>query len=313
MYNKSIRPINITTDLKAIADLLYLCFADSMDADGEKYINYLRRVSQPSFLPGIAKRKPQNNPLPGEGFVYEEKGKIVGNITLSPIQFQRECVYLISNVAVDPEHRGKQIATKLTQTALDYIESKGIRQTWLQVKGENQAAINLYEHLGFSTFMVRTTWGGEKMYSDNRMESLNPTRLRRRIDWEIQKELFEMLHPPELAASYGFEIGAFRPTFKNIIKDFIRNRIRIHWATEIEGQSGFASYDLFPYQSYTNLWLAIPEKDADAFIATFIPFLKKRLGTEIRVNFPVDIGKESFLQSGMQELDTLVWKRKYLT
>ena len=105
MFDPSIRPINLNTDLDGLADLLYLSFSDARDADGERYIAYLRRISQAALFTEIAKRNPEKYSLPGEGFVYEEDGRLLGNITLSRFELGAETVYLISNVAVNPEDR----------------------------------------------------------------------------------------------------------------------------------------------------------------------------------------------------------------
>lgn len=315
MVDKNIRPINSASDLKPVANLLYECFQEAMDEDGEKYINYLRRISETPLFAKIVQRNPEKYSLPAEGFVFTEKGRIIGNITLSTLKVAHEVVYVISNVAVQPDSRGKGIAKELTKTALEYIESRGIKETWLQVKDDNQAALHLYDDFEFVTFMTRTTWMQKKINSLFLKEINSTIHKRKKVDWVIQRDQLAALHPPELTASYGFEIGSFQPSLKQFIIDSLHDRIRVHWMDELGEEKGFISYELLPYQSYTNLWLAVPEEKSveSHFIRTLIPFAHSRVGNEIRINYPAGRAEESFSAIGMRPLNTLHWKRRSMS
>jgi len=315
MIDKNIRPISITSDLKPVANLLYECFQEVMDEDGERYINYLRRISETPFFAKIAQRNPEQYSLPGEGFVYKKKDKIIGNITLSPLKVGHGLVYVISNVAVQPNARGRGIAKALTKTALQYIESKGVGENWLQVKNDNQAALHLYDDFAFETLMTRTTWVKKKANTLFLKETNATMRKRRKADWSIQRDQFIALHPPQLTASFGFEIGSFQPSLKRFIIDSLHDRIKIHWMDEMGETKGFISYELVPYQTYLNLWLAVPqEKSVEShFLRTLIPFAHGRVGKEIRVNYPAGRAEESFSVIGMHMLNTLHWKRRKIS
>lgn len=313
MFDPSIRPINLKTDLNGLADLLYHSFTDAQDADGERYIAYLRRISQTAFFSEIAKRKPEKYSIPGEGFVYVKEDRILGNITLSRLEMGKENIYLISNVAVDPEQRGKGIAKKLTQTALQYIESRAINQIWLQVKEENQSAIHLYENFGFSTFMTRTTWVGKQRRIFLQKQNDSFIRKRTRSDWDEQKKQFEALYPRELTCSYGFELESMRPSIATALRNFIRNMIGKHWVLENHGMRGFISYNLYPYQTYTNLWLAAPENLMEESIHRLVPFAHKCIGMEVRLNLPAGLGEQACTDIGLSILNTLLWQRKNLS
>lgn len=312
MFDPCIRPINLHTDLNGLADLLYYSFSDARDADGERYIAYLRRISQTALFSDIAKRKPEKYSLPGEGFVYEEGGRILGNITLSSIELRKESIYLISNVAVNPDQRGRGIARKLTQTALQYIESQGVKQIWLQVKQENQSAISLYEKFDFKTFMTRTTWVGEKRQTFLQQQNNSSIRRRTQSDWEEQKKQFEVLYPRELTCSFGFELESMKPSLMTTLRDFIHNTISRHWVLEKRGKRGFISYNMYPYQAYTNLWLAAPEDLMEESIHRLVPFAHRRIGLEIRLNLPAEIGAQACTDIGLTSLNTLLWQRKSL-
>src|SRR5512146_712390 len=79
-----IRPVDPRRDLNAIADLIELCFADQMDDDGRDYLRHIRRAArEPNlqrWMPGANERV--SSPL--FGYVWEETGQVIGNLTLIP-------------------------------------------------------------------------------------------------------------------------------------------------------------------------------------------------------------------------------------
>ena len=154
LSNRELRPLNMQSDLAEVADLIELCFSDTLDRDGRQYIAQIRAAAKNPKILGFPEYL--GNSL--AGFVWEEMGKIVGNISLIPVQALQQRAYLIANVAVHPEHRRKGIAKALTHAALDYIKSKKIHSVWLQVNSDNPAAIHLYQSMGFLERARRTTW-----------------------------------------------------------------------------------------------------------------------------------------------------------
>jgi GNAT superfamily N-acetyltransferase len=81
------------------------------------------------------------------GFVWEESGRIVGNVTLLESSIRGR--YLIANLAVHPDFRRRGIARGLMHEALGHIESWQGRQVLLQVESDNSEAIELYRSLAF--------------------------------------------------------------------------------------------------------------------------------------------------------------------
>ncbi len=90
------------------------------------------------------------------GFVWLEKGQIVGNVTIS--QDDRLDRYMISNVAVKPEYRRQGIARALMQTAVDHLRDRGARWALLNVRPTNSAAVDLYRRMGFTQVETRGEW-----------------------------------------------------------------------------------------------------------------------------------------------------------
>lgn len=68
----------------------------------------------------------------------------------------------ITNVAVAPEFRRKHIGRAMLKALIDFTSQEGIEKYTLEVRASNQAAIRLYEGLGFSAEGIRPGY-----YEDN--------------------------------------------------------------------------------------------------------------------------------------------------
>lgn len=60
------------------------------------------------------------------------------------------------NLAVDPDQRRGGVGGLLLTAALDWITARGARETFLEVRASNVAAIALYERAGFRAVGRRT-------------------------------------------------------------------------------------------------------------------------------------------------------------
>jgi ribosomal protein S18 acetylase RimI-like enzyme len=153
-----LRPMNMFRDLPAVADLIELCFANTMDNDGQRYIADMRRASRDDGFLRWASHMTESASLPLTGFVWEEDGRIVGNASLIPFRDRGKRIYLIANIAVHPEYRRRGIARVLTRRAMKYGWDKKASALWLHVRDDNPGAIELYGELGFQEVTRRTTW-----------------------------------------------------------------------------------------------------------------------------------------------------------
>jgi ribosomal-protein-alanine N-acetyltransferase len=73
----------------------------------------------------------------------------------------------VMNLAVDPDHRRRGVASRLLARLFELTEGDAQRGYTLEVRVSNSAAISLYERLGFSSHGVRTGY-----YTDNREDAL---------------------------------------------------------------------------------------------------------------------------------------------
>ena len=73
----------------------------------------------------------------------------------------------VMNVAVEPDHQGRGIATRLLERLIDLTRDDQRRGYTLEVRISNETAIHLYEKLGFEQRGVRRGY-----YTDNREDAL---------------------------------------------------------------------------------------------------------------------------------------------
>src|SRR3989304_5116538 len=109
----NLRSLNMLRDLPAVADLIELCFSNTMDSEGQRYIQDMRRAGDDKSFLNWANRAAESTSLPLTGYVWEENGRIVGNTSLVPFRHNRTRLYLIANVAVHPDYRRRGIARAL--------------------------------------------------------------------------------------------------------------------------------------------------------------------------------------------------------
>lgn len=112
-------------DLEAVARREELCFSIpwSKNAIEEAFSNELYRF-----------------------VAVEEKGSVVGHANFRMVADEGE----IERVAVHPDFRRRGYGRKLMEAMVDYSRKKGVRDMTLDVRVNNEKAINLYESCGFS-------------------------------------------------------------------------------------------------------------------------------------------------------------------
>ena len=93
----------------------------------------------------------------------DEDGKLVGYVIVS----RYVDAWHVMNIAVDPDQRGRGVATMLLERLFDLTADDARRGYTLEVRVSNQKAIDLYERLGFETRGLRRGY-----YTDNREDAL---------------------------------------------------------------------------------------------------------------------------------------------
>jgi ribosomal protein S18 acetylase RimI-like enzyme len=143
-----LRPMDPMKDLRGVADLIEEAFADDLDRSGQNALQELRWLSRlKPVLWWMIYTNPDHTDFLS-GFVWEEHGKIVGNITVNRTRIGSQR-WLISNLAVSKHHRGRGIARGLMYAALELVKECNGSSVSLQVRTDNEAAKNLYQSLHF--------------------------------------------------------------------------------------------------------------------------------------------------------------------
>ena len=73
----------------------------------------------------------------------------------------------ITNIAIDPEYRGRKLGSTLFKYAIDEMKSAGTNSFTLEVRESNRVAIRLYESFGFKMAGRRKNY-----YQDNQEDAL---------------------------------------------------------------------------------------------------------------------------------------------
>ena len=183
-----IRPLHPAHDLAGLACLIEQAFGEELSEGGEQVLRELRLLSRLGPLSMLAAGIESEVDGLFNGFVWEQEGQVVGNVTLSrptrhPARWQ------ISNVAVLEAYRGQGIGRRLVEAAIDLVLQRGGHVAYLFVRQNNPAAIHLYKSLGFVE-VDRTT--DLKYAARPAIGQAQPLRLLRRLEPREAEALYEL-------------------------------------------------------------------------------------------------------------------------
>ncbi len=309
-FDPHIRPIVLRKDLLEIADLIDLCFSDHMDAEGRDYLRHIRQIARGlgGFL--VEGTTPENSQLPFHGYLWEENGEIIGNLTLIHVRKLDRYTYLIANVAVHPDWRGRGIGTQLTKRAIAHVREHGGRKIFLQVRKDNPSAIHIYRELGFEETVRRTNW----VWDENKKAPVSPAgniqvMKRRSEEWSEQKEWLREIYPWSLTWNLPFNMEKLKPGFWHALELFFEGSYIKGWSAYQNGQdigtavweNGTAGTDY--------IWIGARAGMEDEAISALLPEVLREISQpqKVNINYPAEQARDAFLRSGMAEELTLVW------
>ncbi len=307
--SEHLRRLDFRRDLAKVADLVELCFYDTLDPEGKQYLKEMRRAAQNPSLLGWASSMVDEAPMPPSGYVWEEDGRLVGNLSLIPISVQGKRGYMIANVATHPDYRGRGIGRMLTVTALEHARLHHAASAWLQVREDNPIAVHIYETCGFIERLRRTSWYSGPEFEAQSISDDYTVGNRRSSHWPLQQSWLKRLYPPELDWHMPLEWNLFRPDLWGKMYRLLNLEIPRHWSVEKEGKlKGVLTWR--HGGGYTDtLWLASPEEiDNDATLALII---KARMSIKrlqpLGINFPAGVAMNILRISGFYPHQTLIW------
>ena len=307
-----IRKINFSTDLNAVADLIEMCFPISSDPDGQAYVQQMRKTAQDYENMKRRGGLGRFDMTRSSGFVWVEKGEIIGNLSMIPCLQDNRRVTLIANVVVHPDQRGRGIGKALTVYALKYLKQRGDHKAWLQVKEDNHSAIHLYRSVGFEEQAVRNTWR-IKPFEVNRSaaDRFRPIRLRRRTpsEWKDQQAWLMETYPLHLRWNLPVNFSRFAPGCTQAITNFLDGYPHRHWVVSGETQS----LGVITWQKTTtyadNLWLAFSEPQEELYLRNALIGVLKRLSRRhpVSIDYARGRSEQVFEDLGFENFRTLVW------
>ncbi|MCL4559544.1 MAG: GNAT family N-acetyltransferase [Chloroflexi bacterium] len=305
----NLRPLDIRKDLPVVADLIEQCFASTMDPDGQEYLRQMRRAASDETFLRWAPRVVDQASLPISGYVWEEEGKVVANLSLIPQRKAGQRVYLIANVAVHPSFRRRGIARALTSAALGHARSRGAAAAWLQVRVDNEPAYHLYQTLGFTERARRTTWMSPAANVSCEKDPSITITYRRTIDWRTQRDWLVSAYPPEVSWNLPISFHSLAPgLFNELVHFFAVDHIQ-HWvARKGHNPIGFLTWETS--HSYTdNLWLGVAQENEETAIHALLPLARSSLSSSrlLSLNYPAGRAIEAFKSCGFTSHQTLSW------
>ena len=252
-------------DLRPVADLIEVCFADTLDADGRRYIRQMRAAARQPHLLRWSAGLGERPYAPFSGFVWEQDGKIVGNLSQIPVPIRGGKIYLIANVAVHPAYRRRGIARSLTRAALEHSARRKAQSTWLHVRDDNPAAIALYRSTGFVERARRTTWKKDGPWHDmvfpHQGLQIVPYH---RAHWPLHRQWLDHDYPPSLRWYLPLHVQALRPGLAGFLIRLFTGIDARQWAATWEGKLIAVLTWQRTRGSADRLWLAMAPDAGDS-------------------------------------------------
>jgi ribosomal protein S18 acetylase RimI-like enzyme len=214
-FRNGSRPVNLRTDLAPLADLIELAFEATMDSNGRAALQEMRALSRMGAGVNMLAQMTEMTHGISLGYVWEEDGRIVGNVSVYPANWPSSfgTAYIIANVAVHPEFRGRGIARHLMERSMQMIRDKNARAI-LQVDYDNATARQLYRSLGFIEERTFVTWRRSSYGQVPEVMSRDVfIRRRRPSEWRQEMALSSAIRPQ---ASGG--LGWLRPLHPRFFK-----------------------------------------------------------------------------------------------
>ncbi|HKJ38977.1 MAG TPA: GNAT family N-acetyltransferase [Anaerolineales bacterium] len=311
----NIRPMSMFRDLPAVADLIELCFADSMDRDGRRYIADMRSASRDNSFLKWASGMTETASLPLTGFVWEEDDRIIGNASVIPFRDKGRRIYLIANIAVHPDYRRRGIGRILTQRAMQHGWSKKTSALWLHVRDDNPGAIQLYSDLGFQEMAHRTTWIAKpdsllpQPTTDIQIVTRHPR------FWTQQQDWLRRLNPDVLSWYHPININSLRPGLLNwLYLMFIDMDIKQWAAVQNDKLLATLAWTMASGRSDSLIGATPPqgqvESSTDA-LAQLLIHARRVLARRatLSLEYPGGEMREAFISAGFTERRTLLWMR----
>ena len=304
-----LRPLDIRHDLGAVADLVELCFADTLDPDGRSYLRQMRDAARVAALWGWTGLFGESLSSSQTGYVWEEERRIVGNLSLYSVEtLGRRCI-MIANVAVHPDFRGRGIARALMATAIENGRSRGAVSAMLQVRDDNPIACHLYTSMGFVESARRTTWLNSREYERFTPPVGITLGSRRARDWPLQRAWLGSLYPAELRWHIPLNLRLLKPGLEGGLYRLFSLDYPRHWSVYRQGLlAGVLTYQ--EMDGYVDaLWLAVSSPVDELALRGLLSYARQHLPARqpLTLNLPAEMVPQVIRGAGFYPQQTLIW------
>ncbi len=302
----NLRPFQPWRDLLQVADLIEICFSHISDGESARYAWEMRRAAR---SPAWIRLLERASSVPLRGFVWEEEGRIVGNVSIVPFRHRQRRIILIANVAVHPQYRRRGIARALTAHAVEQARHQGATELWLSVRDDNPSALRLYTELGFWEHSRRTQWRSERPFSPFRLPAVQIIP-RRAEHWSRQRAWLQRLHPPELAWYYTWNLDHLAPGLFHRLYLFFSDISIQQWSALKDGILQAVLAWTSDGLHHDTLWLALGPDSASDAVAQLLIHARSVAGRRsLLIEQPAGIAEDALHLAGFVPHRTLIWMR----
>jgi ribosomal protein S18 acetylase RimI-like enzyme len=298
-------------DLSAVADLVELCFKSTLDRDGKRYLQDMRRSSADSAFLRWASKASDSISLPLTGYVWEDNGRIIGNVSLIPYNRGNKRVFLIANVATHPDYRRRGIGRMLTDKAMAHAREKYADEIWLHVREDNPGAITLYRDLGFHERYRRTTYHSSSSVPMLPSPQGVQVRSRRTPDWAEQSAWLERLHPRGISWYYSSFWNVLKPGLVNALGNFLADVSVDHWTAWQAGSMRSTASVVYGRDRVDTLWVAAAPNGAEESLHAALARARTSMDPRrsLLLEYPAHQSEDAIRAAGFAHHRTLLWMK----
>lgn len=304
-----LRSFDARRDLQAVADLIELGFAETLDDDGRRYLSQMRAAANSYRNLGWLGIAGSLSSYSMSGYVWEEEGRLIGNLSLIPYLIGARRCYMIANVVVHPDYRRRGIGRALTVKALEHCRNTACPVAWLQVREENGGAIALYQSLGFQERARRTTWQSQgDIPVPGSIEGVKITS-RMGLHWAEQRRWLQANYPKELLWNLPLKLNSLRPGLMGGVTRIFSDTSISQWSIQRQGKLCAVAAWQTTQNQQNILWLAAPP-DADAgVLQALLAHARQRIPTRrpATLDYPAGQSAAAIQGAGFRSHQTLIW------
>ena len=250
------------------------------------------------------------------GYVWEEDGKRIGTANIG--RRGKGDTWMVSNVAVLPDHRRKGIARKLVEACLQLGRERGAKKIILDVIDGNLPAQQLYERLGFVNYTTSVTLEFEPTASLT--EQAWPTGYTispyAGSDWQPRYQLAQRTTPPVVQEYEPITESVYRvPAAARILMPLMARLTgtvtRRYKVLAANGQIvAIGRYDVRPKKGgFNHFFVSLDPAYSEVALPLITRLLREML--EISPGRKIEIESSSWQTRTIEVLQTLGFKRRY--